>query len=177
MFYIVGYGTKNQKELWAGSYQCPNCGSVSHYHLYREKQYISAFYIPFISFTVKRMLICDHCKTGSILQKDAYKRIHAEQITKLKNGEFPADVVLQDCNPKEVKWVSKIVLLFLAAFLALDMIVVGLSMLTLGGVGFIMAMVCFLGVLPLYFSIKNLSLAKLKRTMYQRLKQNNMSFR
>ena len=171
MVYLIGFGKKLKKELWAGDFQCKNCNRMSNFHLYKLKEYGSVFYIPVISKTAKRLLVCDNCQTYSELSKKQYNDIYISQNNRLKRGDFPNDIIKQDFNPKELKYKGKMLLLILAAMFAFIMIGGAISMGTDISVWdasvpigiFIMSII---GIIPLVLCIRSSAQASYRKKIY-----------
>ena len=98
----TGNGVRSVKDIWAGQYQCSNCGQISNFHLYQVQKCAYMFFIPFLSITMGWLLVCDTCHSYRELKKKEYNDIRKGQIAKLKSGEIPADIVLRDYGPKEI---------------------------------------------------------------------------
>lgn len=171
MVYFGGFKTKVKKDIWAGKFQCSKCGKISNYHLYKVRNYGYVFWIPVIAQTVKRLLVCDTCHVCMELSKTEYDNVRVSQEMKLKNGEFPDDVVINDFSPSETKYGGKILLLVLVSLYSFIMTVGSIGMAidipvwdvsVLFGVVFTFAM----GVLPLIVVIKSVVSASFKRKLY-----------
>ncbi len=114
MIYRVGFGNKIKKDIWAGKFQCQNCSKISNFYLYKVKLCGYMFYIPIVSKTMQRLLVCDTCKAYRELSRVKYNDIKRTQKNKIKEGEVPYDVIMKEFNPKELKFGRKILYLVLA---------------------------------------------------------------
>lgn len=168
------YGLKNKliKDIWAGTYQCPNCGRVSHFHLVKLKLILSIFFIPCFSKVQKRFLVCDCCEAAAELSKKDYKARYKEQIQLLENQGFPTDVILNEYSSKELKLIKHFLGLILSGFFALLMDFSMFSMMSdienIDVVSVIFILVfCALFTAPFLVVLKNLILKIKKFKLYK----------
>ena len=61
MMVLIGYGQRIKDDIWMGNDICPACGQRTQFRLKRLQQRATVFYIPVMSVTQKRMLVCDRC--------------------------------------------------------------------------------------------------------------------
>ena len=59
MMVLIGYGQRIKDDIWMGNDICPACGQRTQFRLKRLQQRATVFYIPVMSVTQKRMLVCD----------------------------------------------------------------------------------------------------------------------
>lgn len=61
MFFLFGFGSK-QQDLGPGAVRaCPNCGNTSQWHLVRRFRQVSVFFIPLIRWGRRRFEVCGIC--------------------------------------------------------------------------------------------------------------------
>lgn len=170
MIYRIHYKTKIKKDIWAGKFQCQECGQISNFHLCKIKYCGYLFYVPVASMTVKRILLCDECQSYKELSKMEYNNIRELQKIQLKNGNFPIDVIIQDFNPSEIRYVRKIIVLIWAIlnafFMAIAMIIMLIEVRS-WDVLIILPMFWAMGFFPLFFAVKSVTDAHRKKKLYR----------
>ena len=163
---IIPYGVKTfiKDDIWAGKSNCPNCG-ISDFHLKKLKMRITIFFIPIMSITTKRFLVCDTCDAAFALKRKKYNEIRKEQINKLKNNEFPENVILNDFAPKKNKLGLKLFLLVLALLFSVVMLSVPIS------TAFIPALIVILPIclIPTISAINNFLVALTGKRLYENI--------
>ena len=73
MMVLIGYGQRIKDDIWMGNDVCPACGQRTQFRLKRLQQQASVFYIPVMTVTQKRMLVCDRCGAGWEKSREEYK--------------------------------------------------------------------------------------------------------
>ncbi len=122
MFVLIGYGQRIKDDIWMGNDVCPACGQRTQFRLKRLQQRASIFYIPILSITQKRMLVCDRCGAGWEKSRQEYKKLVKRQEERLERGEFAEEVVMRDYAPPKLKVKRKIAAVVLTAILAVFML-------------------------------------------------------
>ena len=169
---IYGFRRKLVRDIWAGTYQCPHCGRVSHFHLMKLKMILTLFFIPCLSIVQKRFLVCDCCESAMELSKEEYKARHKGQIAMLENRSIPQDVVLRDFNAKELNLVGHIIALIVSGLFALLMdfsmlsIMFDLENIDMVSIVFVLAF-CTVFTLPFLIVLKNFFLKMKKYELYK----------
>ena len=51
------------------TYQCQHCNNVSHYKIFRRRNWFTLFWIPIFPFSSKYYISCPICNFGSKLKK------------------------------------------------------------------------------------------------------------
>jgi len=128
MYVLVGTQAKVKDDIWAGKTTCPKCGQVCNFHLAKLVQRITVFFIPIISITQKKYLVCDSCEWAKELSGKEYKEIKKRQMEMFEKGEFPKDIIRMYCHPDNVKFVWRAVKLILSSILAAIMVFGAISM-------------------------------------------------
>ena len=105
-----------------GNDVCPACGQRTQFRLKRLQQRASIFYIPILSITQKRMLVCDRCGAGWEKSRQEYKKLVKRQEERLERGEFDEEAVMRDYAPPKLKVKRKIAAVVLTAILAVFML-------------------------------------------------------
>jgi hypothetical protein len=129
------------------------------------------YYIPIVSVVKERLLACDKCRTGKKLGRKEYNNIRRIQIRKMRNREFPHDVVIEDFDPEEVKYGRKIVLLVLAMIFGISMvycavgIAMSLSVFDPSGI-FLVSLMFVVGLLPAVSAVKSVLLAYQQKKIF-----------
>lgn len=122
MYVLIGNQTKVEEDLWAGKTTCPKCGQQCDFHLVRLVQIATVFFVPIMSATKKRYIVCDSCDFTKELKRKEYKEIKKRQFELFENGGFPKEMIRHDCHPDKVKFgwrIFKLVLSSLLAFIVL----------------------------------------------------------
>lgn len=109
MYVLVGTRSKVKKDFWAGRTKCPRCGQVCNFHLTKVIVRILVFFIPIISITNKRYLVCDSCEWAKELSRKEYKEIRKKQMRLLDSGGIPDDIIKTDFNPPNIKFGWRII--------------------------------------------------------------------
>ena len=61
MFFLFGFGSK-QQDLGPGAVRaCPNCGNTSRWHLVRQLKQFTVFFIPLMRWGRRRYEVCGIC--------------------------------------------------------------------------------------------------------------------
>ena len=61
MFFLFGFGSK-QQDLGPGAVRtCPNCGNTSQWHLVRQFRQVTVFFIPVLRWGRRRFEVCGIC--------------------------------------------------------------------------------------------------------------------
>ena len=118
MMVLIGYGQRIKDDIWMGNDVCPACGQRTQFRLKRLQQQASVFYVPVMTVTQKRMLVCDRCGAGWEKSREEYREMVKRQEERLERGEFDEAVVLQDYAPQKLKLGRKTAALVLTALLA-----------------------------------------------------------
>ena len=173
MIVRVGIQSNLKEDIWAGYGNCPKCGSVTSFHLYRLKQTCSIFFIPFFSFTLKRLLVCDRCSSYTELPRKQYKEMRKNRVLKLKRGEFPMEIVLQDFIPEKTKYKRKVFALVMASlwlFMCLLFVVsvfVSVQEMGIGSAVGLALMFLLMGAIPFWISIRSVYETTWKKRFYE----------
>lgn len=125
--HLAAISTEVDEEIWAGYYQCPNCGRPESFHLCKAKRKMYFLGIQIIAKTVDRYIVCDNCDSCSKLSKEDYDRIYNPQKQKLNNMQFPDEVVLADYSPKMLKLGKRIAKFILSLVVGLFYIIMGIQ--------------------------------------------------
>ena len=120
MFYCLGGRTF--KEIWVKKDSCPSCKGKHDFHLHKSQFRVTICWVPFISITVKRALVCDRCGYEKELPAREYWKIRREQFKKLKKGEFPDDVILNNYSSKDIGFIKRIIKLIVVAWWSIGMV-------------------------------------------------------
>ena len=128
MIYRVGFNRVIKEDIFGGKFFCPKCNQNANFHLHRFKEVGSVFGIPVASRTMAHLKNCDSCHTYYEISKETYKSIKKNQIIEFNNGSFPEDIILQDFNPKKLKFGRKICSLILISLYSFIMIIGGIGM-------------------------------------------------
>ena len=171
MFFLISNKAKLRKDVWTGRYTCPNCKQSADFHLYELRQYTGMFYIPIASVTRKRMSVCSRCDAAYDVPKAEYRATKKEQLRKLSAGQFPDEVILADCDPKQTKIGWSIFGLILASFFLILGLVSLVSILADQEFG-VASMALFmigLGALHAWFFLHDLIPALQKKKQYRQV--------
>ena len=187
MYVLIGYGQRIKDDIWMGNDICPACGQRTQFRLKRLQQRATVFYIPVMSVTQKRMLVCDRCGAGWEKNRQEYNEMVRQQEARLERGEFDEAVVMQDYAPQKLKIKRKIVALVLTAILAVFMLLGIAAMGTDiasegygidGGSVVLMVILAVVFLLPFVFALRTLLRAKKQEKIYQtfgrRMQRRNM---
>ena len=162
MFILYGTNQKVVKDVWVGRTVCSKCGNVADFHLHRVVEFLTIFFVPVISCTNKRLLVCDSCQCYRELNKKEYAEIKAKQTALYEQDALPPEVVKADCNPSALKlWVNIVKLVVSAvpgafgAFMTLYVLFAGMSGEIEIGLGLITLPIYILLMLPFYLSLKH----------------------
>ena len=153
MYIMVGNREKIIEDIWAGHHNCPTCGGIRNLYLKRVNTEITAFFIPILTFSTKWAIVCEGCDHYKQLKRKEYLALRKEQIQKLEQGLFPAELVKRDYEPKKLKLGWK-----LAGFL---------GSLALGACFCMTLFMIPAGLALMYFGYRNYSLAMKKKKAYE----------
>lgn len=176
MYVLIGNNTKMKNDIWAGSTTCPNCGQKHNFHLMKLVQTATVFFVPVISATQKRYLVCDSCQWAKELKRSEYNEIKKKQMSLFEEGKFPKDIIRQDCHPDEVGIVWRILKLAVsggfAGFMFLSFLLMVIE--EIKEAGDLSALSLFLMVIlicavPFMLSLKNFIPAWKKKKAYDEL--------
>ena len=187
MMVLIGYGQRIKDDIWMGNDICPACGQRTQFRLKRLQQRATVFYIPVMSVTQKRMLVCDRCGAGWEKNRQEYNEMVKQQEARLERGEFDEAVVMQDYAPQKLKIKRKIVALVLTAILAVFMLLGIAAMGTDiasegygidGGSVVLMVILAVVFLLPFVFALRTFLRAKKQEKIYhmygRRMQLRNM---
>ena len=187
MYVLIGYGQRIKDDIWMGNDICPACGQRTQFRLKRLQQRATVFYIPVMSVTQKRMLVCDRCGAGWEKSRQEYNEMVKQQEARLECGEFDEAVVMQDYAPQKLKIKRKIVALVLTAILAVFMLLGIAAMGTDiasegygidGGSVVLMVILAVVFLLPFVFALRTFLRAKKQEKIYhtygRRMQLRNM---
>lgn len=177
MVYNIRIEQELKEKIYAGNEYCAKCGDFSDFHLYSLQRTGRIFSIPICSATIKRFTVCDRCGAARELTKSEFKSREKQQIEKLKNNEFPPDIVERDCNPQKVKWERRIIKLILSGYVALTIpftMIMALSGMSaeeilhdlMSGASILLPAFA-LSCLPFAISLKNYIIARRKKKAYK----------
>ena len=169
VYVLQGVYEKVEQDLWAGKMICPRCEEEHDFHLARLVRVATVFFVPIMSRTVKRYLVCDSCEYFRELKRKEFKQLKSERFELLENGGFPTEIVRNDCHPDRVKFKTRIFKIILSAILSLIMLFIVVVSLTDRDFYnmipmFLIAFVIF--SIPLLLSIKNFLPALKMRKFY-----------
>lgn len=191
MFIQIGYGKKLKDDMWLGTAQCPNCGRTADFRLKRVQMYANVLWIPVMSRTVKRVVVCENCGAGWEKTKAEYRELEAQQQMRLEQGAFPDRIVARDYAPASLHKGRKNGLL-IAAILFLLMIFSAAAAVIQeiqeegdvldGGSTLALILVMAAGALPLIFALRGITKTARLEKIYNfyearnRLRQQQSSF-
>lgn len=173
---LIGIESRMKKEIYGGQITCCKCGQVCNHHLSKLLLRITIFFIPILSVTSNRYLVCDTCMSETEIVKKEYKELKKRQLQLLNRGEIPEEIIKTDFCPKNLKLYQKIFKLILSGILAVVMIFGGIGMAMevtekgdiLGALFGFLYMGGFFSI-PFILSLKNLKLALKKKKVYKNL--------
>ena len=155
-FYIfVGYRQKVNKELWMGQGECGSCSLPTNHYLARVNTQITVCFVPIVSFSTAWYILCENCENGTKIKRKEYLNLLKIQREKLKQQQFPPELVRREYNPQKVKSWFKLLQL-IAAFL-------------LGGTMLVGLITIPAGLALMHFAFRNYKLAKEKDQAYAAL--------
>ena len=64
MFFLFGFGSKQQDEGPGEVRTCPNCGNTSQWARVRESKQFTVFFVPLARWGRRRLEICTICGTA-----------------------------------------------------------------------------------------------------------------
>lgn len=176
IMYLRIYSQKKlKKEIYAGQYECPGCGKYASVHLCKIKQKISMLFIPIFSNTLNRLVVCDCCGAYKKISKQDYSSLKKIQVKKLKSGNFPPQVILEDYNPDKLGYGKKIAALVIASLFAFAMIFGGIVMMMDipvwdASVPLFFLFCLVIGIVPFVFALRSFLDARWKRRIYKSVK-------